>query len=71
MPILIPGIGAQAADLGEAVTAGLDNRGYGIVVNAARSIIFASKGPDFPNAARKETQKMSAAINHYRAALSR
>ena len=71
MPILIPGIGEQAADLGEAVTAGLDNRGYGIVVNASRSIIFASKGPDFADAARKETKKMSTAINHYRAALSR
>ena len=71
MPILIPGIGAQDADLGEAVTAGLDNRGYGIVANASRSIIFASKGPDFADAARKKTQTLSAAINHYRAALSR
>lgn len=35
---LVPGVGAQGADLGEAVTAGLNQAGAGIIVNSSRSI---------------------------------
>ena len=56
MPILIPGVGAQGGEVEEAVLAGKDNRGKGIIVTASRSIIFASKGPDFADAARAKAE---------------
>ena len=66
MPILIPGIGAQGGDVEKTVTAGRDSRGWGIIVNSSRGIIFASKGPAFAKAARRETIKLRDLINRYR-----
>ena len=40
--ILVPGVGAQGGDLEQALAAGLDSRGMGVIVNASRSIIYAS-----------------------------
>ncbi len=51
MPILVAGIGAQDGDLEKTIRAGLDSRKRGLIVNASRSIIFASKGPDFAEVA--------------------
>lgn len=53
LPFLIPGIGAQSADADAAVRAGLDADRRGLLVNASRSISYASSGPDFQNAARE------------------
>jgi len=66
MPILIPGIGAQGGEVEATVTAGKDSRGWGMIVNSSRGIIFASKGPDFAEAARSATQKLHDDINTYR-----
>lgn len=66
MPILIPGIGAQGGDLEKTVKAGKDSRGRGMIVNSSRGIIFASKGEDFAEAARRETIKLHDGINQYR-----
>ena len=66
MPILIPGIGAQGGDVKATVTAGKDSRGRGMIINSSRGIIFASNGPDFAEAARRETQKLHDLINQYR-----
>lgn len=41
LPILLPGVGAQAGDLDAALRAGLDRSSAGLIVNASRSIIFA------------------------------
>lgn len=41
MPILVPGVGAQGGDIAAAVRAGLDSQGGGLLVNAARSILYA------------------------------
>lgn len=62
MPILIPGIGAQGGDLEATVKAGKDKNGRGMIINSSRGIIFASKGEDYPEAARRETQKLHAQI---------
>ena len=51
--LLIPGIGAQGGDLNEVVTNGI-NKQCGLIVNASRSIIFASPEKDFAKAARNE-----------------
>ena len=40
--ILVPGIGAQGGDLEEALAAGLNSEGHGLIINASRSIIYAS-----------------------------
>lgn len=66
MPILIPGIGAQGGDVKKTVTAGKDSRAWGIIVNSSRGIIFASKGADFAEAARRKTKKLRDLINQYR-----
>ncbi|MDP2648169.1 MAG: orotidine-5'-phosphate decarboxylase [Candidatus Yanofskybacteria bacterium] len=66
MPILIPGIGAQGGDVEKTVSAGKDSRGWGMIINASRGIIFASKGADFAEAARRETEKLRDLINQYR-----
>jgi orotidine-5'-phosphate decarboxylase len=66
MPILIPGIGAQGGDIAAMVSAGKDSRGWGMIINASRSIIFASNRNDFAQAARKATEALSREINAYR-----
>ena len=66
MPILIPGIGAQGGDLKAAVRYGCDGNGELAVVNASRSVIFASSGNDFAEAARAAAVKLRDEINQYR-----
>ena len=66
MPILIPAIGAQGGDVEKTVSAGKDSRGKGMIINSSRGIIFASNGPDFAEAARRETIKLHDLINQYR-----
>lgn len=61
MPILIPGVGAQGGDLEKTVRAG----GRNIILNSARGIIFASKGEDFAEAARREAEKLNKEVNFY------
>lgn len=66
MPILIPGIGVQGGDVEATVLAGQDSRGRGMIISASRSIIYASQGPDFAQAARKATVELNTLINRYR-----
>ncbi len=62
MPILIAGIGAQNGDLEKTVRNGLDSKKRGLIVNASRSIIFASDGADFAKAAREKATELHSAI---------
>ncbi len=66
MPMLIPGIGAQGGDLQKVLKAGLDRAGTGLMINASRSIIYASNGSDFAEAAAKEAQTLCNQINSIR-----
>ncbi len=66
MPMLIPGIGAQGADIVATVAAGKDSRGEGMIINSSRDIIFASHGDDFAKAARNATRELQMAINAHR-----
>lgn len=66
MLLLVPGIGAQGGDIGASVKAGLDNHRAGIIINASRSIIFASNGTDFAQIAHEEAEKLQNEINTYR-----
>ena len=52
LPFLIPGVGAQGGDLESAVLDGQLASGGGVIINASRSVIYASDGVDFQEAAR-------------------
>lgn len=59
--LLVPGIGAQGGDLKEISLSGLNND-CGLLVNASRSIIYASSGTDFAEAAGQEASKLQAVM---------
>ncbi len=66
MPILIPGIGTQGGEVAATVSAGKDSRGWGMIINSSRGIIFANGGNDFAMYARKATEQLREVINKYR-----
>jgi len=55
--LLIPGIGAQGGSLEAVVKYGMNND-CGLIVNASRSIIYASQGEDFAEKAAEEACNM-------------
>ncbi|MDN5287064.1 MAG: pyrF [Mucilaginibacter sp.] len=55
--LLVPGVGAQGGSLEEVCRYGI-TKDCGLIVNASRSIIYASNGKDFADAARAEAQSM-------------
>lgn len=57
-PILTAGIGAQEASLMKTIEYGLDSRKKGLIVNAARSIIFVSQEKDFAEVARRKAKEL-------------
>lgn len=63
LPLLIPGIGAQGGDLFQTIRNGLDKNQAGIIINASRSILYASGGDDFGAAANQEAARMERAIH--------
>jgi orotidine-5'-phosphate decarboxylase len=66
LPILVPGVGAQGGDVETAVRSGARPDGTGLLVNASRSILYASAGEDFASAARGAAAALRAEINQYR-----
>lgn len=62
MPILLPGIGVQGGDLAGSVAAGRTANGFGLIASASRSIIQASTGADFAEAARASAVVMRDAL---------
>lgn len=66
MPLLVPGIGAQGGDIEATVNAGKTVNGSGLMINSSRAILYAGKGEDFAEAARKVALETRDAINRYR-----
>lgn len=60
--LLVPGVGAQGGDLKEVAKYGM-NKNCGLLVNASRSIIYASSSNDFAEKARAEAKKMQAEMS--------
>lgn len=58
LPLLVPGVGEQGGALEDAVRAGMDAHGEHIVVNASRSILYASSASDYAEAARNEALRL-------------
>ena len=71
---LIPGIGAQGGDLAATVAHGAATVAHGgdpiagPVINAGRSVLYASSAMDFDTAARAAAEKLRDAINQLRGA---
>jgi len=55
--LLVPGVGAQGGDMQKISEYGLNNAG-GLLVNASRSVIYASKDGDFALAAAREAENL-------------
>ena len=67
MVILAPGVGAQEGVLEKVVQYGLNAGREGLIINASRSVIFASRDrEDFAAEARKAAQKLRQDINRAR-----
>ena len=66
MPLLIPGIGAQGGDLELSVKYGVDANKEKAVIVAARQVLYASRGADYAQAARKAAGELRDIINRYR-----
>jgi orotidine-5'-phosphate decarboxylase len=61
LPFLVPGIGAQGGDLKATLAAGLDAQGFGLLISASRSIIYAGGGTEA--AIHAAAAKLHAEIN--------
>ena len=66
LPLLLPGVGSQGGDAEATVKNGLDSNGGGILVNASRSILYASNGKDFAQAARQSAETLRDTLNRAR-----
>lgn len=63
MEFLLPGVGAQGADVEHLMVNG---QGGGLLINASRSVIYASDQSDFATAARSSADATRQEINRYR-----
>lgn len=59
--LLVPGVGAQGGSLEDVCTYGM-NADCGLLINATRSIIYASSGKDFAEKAREEAVLLQKAM---------
>jgi orotidine-5'-phosphate decarboxylase len=62
--LLVPGIGAQGGSLSAVSEAGM-NKTCGLLVNATRSILYASNGKDFADEAAKEARCLRDEMSSY------
>ena len=62
MTFLLPGVGAQGADIGEMMGAG---QGGGMLISSSRAILYASAGEDFAEAARDVAVATRDEINRF------
>lgn len=62
--LLVPGVGAQGGSLEEVCKYGL-NQDYGLLINASRSILYASSNEDYASAAMREAKTMQIEMSKY------
>jgi orotidine-5'-phosphate decarboxylase len=65
MPLLIPGIGAQGGELSPVVSYGVDAGKQRTIINSSRQILYASKGKDYAQAARRVAEDLRDRINGF------
>lgn len=61
---LVPGVGAQGGDMHEVMKYAANDQ-IGVLINSARSIIYASKEEDFAEAASREAKKLHDEMARY------
>ena len=66
MTFLLPGVGAQGADVAAAVRNALDEGGGGFIITSSRQILYASSGRDYAQAARRVAKALRDEINRQR-----
>ncbi len=66
LPFLIPGVGAQGGEIETTVKYGTDRNGERAVINSSRGIIYAGKGKDFAEGARRAAITLRDQLNAYR-----
>lgn len=66
---LVPGVGAQGGDLNKICENGLNAHG-GLLINSARQIIYASKGENFAEEARKQAFVMHQSFERFMPSIS-
>ncbi|MDP1675901.1 MAG: orotidine-5'-phosphate decarboxylase [Bacteroidota bacterium] len=66
VPFLVPGVGTQGGSVENVIKYGCTDDGLGVLINASRSILYASNGKDFADAARSEALKLNNEINFFR-----
>ena len=71
MPLLVPGVGAQGADVAQAVQNGQTACGAGLIISSSRAILYASSDDDFAPAARAAALALREQINTHRARRAR
>jgi orotidine-5'-phosphate decarboxylase len=62
--LLVPGVGAQGGNLEEVMRFGM-NEDVGLLINASRSILYASAGSDFASAASAEARSMQKVMANF------
>jgi orotidine-5'-phosphate decarboxylase len=63
MPFLIPGVGAQGGDLEKTLFAAEDGSKIPYLINASRSILYASSSEDYAQQAGNAAKKLRDQIN--------
>jgi orotidine-5'-phosphate decarboxylase len=70
LPLLLPGVGTQGADVAQAVLSGQTRSGSGLLVSSSRAILYGPgsgrAGADFASAARAAAAALRAEINRSR-----
>lgn len=66
LPLLVPGIGAQGGDIDAVIDNGASSERTGLVINASRAVLYASRGDDFAKAAASAAKDLRDRINQAR-----
>jgi orotidine-5'-phosphate decarboxylase len=66
LPILLPGVGAQAGEIEESVQNGIRADGAGLLVSSSRGITYAGGGPDFADRAHDAARVLRDRVNSVR-----
>lgn len=61
---LVPGVGTQGGDMNLAIQYGKSEKG-GLIINSSRTILYAGKGSDYADKARKTAQAMQKEMKCY------
>lgn len=63
LPFLVPGVGAQGGDAVEVMRLGRSTNGLGLLINASRSVLYASRGEGYAEAAAKAAKGLRDELN--------